>query len=154
MIIVRGGQFEQLSYTHLKNFTVLQLAMLVPRTYQLSHEVTQLRYGEFVDLIWPGERNDWMKCISSVNLQNCTSHVISLSHSFLSQEFTGSTNWPAFNLVPLWLSWLERCTGIAEVMGSNPCIYDNCLNCPSSTMIISSVNLQNRTSHIISEISL
>ena len=58
MIIVRGGQFEQLSYTHLKNFTVLQLAMLVPRTYQLSHEVTQLRYGEFVDLICPGERND------------------------------------------------------------------------------------------------
>ena len=40
--------------------------------------------------------------------------------TFLSRENMSPTNWPAFNCVSSQLSWLEHCTGIAEVMSLNP----------------------------------
>ena len=42
------------------------------------------------------------------------------SHSDVSRELMSPTNWPPHTWVVSSLSWLEHCTGIAEVMGSNP----------------------------------
>ena len=42
------------------------------------------------------------------------------SHSDVSKEQMSSTNWPLHIWVGSLLRWLEHCTCIAEVMGSNP----------------------------------
>ena len=53
------------------------------------------------------------------------------------------------------ISWLEHCTGIAEVMGSNPVEspeffrFMRQLHCPASARIISSFDFNHRTAYNI-----
>ena len=93
-----------ISYVHLKNFPVsstefepVTSAMPGQCSYQLSYEATQMWPGQFVGLLCSCERND--EC---------------------SLEHMSPTNWPAHIWVASWLSWLEHCTGIKEVMSANP----------------------------------
>ena len=86
-------------------FEPMTSATPVQCSNQLSNEVTQWRAGQFVGLMFSRERNV---------------HECSRMFTFLSRENMSTTNWPALHCVTSLLSWLEHCTGIAEVMGSNP----------------------------------
>ena len=63
MILALAGQFKQLSLMNLKNsgdstgFEPMTSAMPVQCSNQLSYEVTQLRAGQFVGLMFSRERN-------------------------------------------------------------------------------------------------
>ena len=88
-------------------FEPMTSAMPVQCSNQLSYEVTQLRAGQSVGLMFSRERNVvWKKCCMKCGIWNqvkiWSSHLLdNLSNCLMNQ-------------------WLEHCTGIAEVMGSNP----------------------------------
>ena len=73
---------------------------------------------------------------------------ISFTLSLLSREHMRLTNLPDHIWVASQRTWLDRCTGIAQVIGSNPVdapeilqvhIWDNRWGCPAIVRIISSI---------------
>ena len=56
MILALAGQFKQLSHEP-EGFEPMTSAMPVQCSNQLSYEVTQLRAGQFVGLMFSRERN-------------------------------------------------------------------------------------------------
>ena len=58
------------------------------------------------------------------------------SHSDVSKEQISPKNWPPHSWVASSLSWLEHCTGLVEVMGSNPIQWRHLLffRCTCKTM--------------------
>ena len=75
-------------------------------------------------------------------------HGISFTLSLLSREHMRPTNLPDHIWVASQRTWLDRCTGIAQVIGSNPVdapeilqvhIWDNRWGCPAIVRIISSI---------------
>ena len=55
MIIALGGRFKQMAKVQVTStgFEPMSAAMPVQCSYQLSNEVTQLRAGQFVELMGP-----------------------------------------------------------------------------------------------------
>ena len=116
-------------------FEPMTSAMPVQCSNQLSFEVTQLRAGQFAGLMFSRERNVvWKKCYMKCGVWNqlkiwsFAGQFKQLSHepekfrwlNGIRTHDLCDANWPALNCVTSKLSWLEHCTGIAEVMGSNP----------------------------------
>ena len=105
-------------------FEPMTSAMPVQCSNQLSYEITQLRADQFVGLMFSRERNVvWKKCYMKCGVWNemkiWSSHLLDnfkqLSHEpekFRWLKNSGDSTQS--------LSWLEHCSGIAEVMGSNP----------------------------------
>ena len=83
-------------------FEPMTSAMPVMCSNQLSYEVTQLRAGQFVGPMFSRERNVvWKKCYMKCGVWN----QLKIWSSHLLDNLSNC---------------LEHCTGIAEVMGSNP----------------------------------
>ena len=103
-------------------FEPMTSAMPVQCSNQLSYEVTQLRAGQFVGLMFSRERNVvWKKCCMKCGIWNqvkiWSSHLLdNLSNCLMNlKNFSGS--------------------------------WDNCLNCPVSARIISSLNNSNNNNN-------
>ena len=119
--------FKQLSHEPEKfsgdstGFEPMTSAMPVKWSNQLSYKVTQLRAGQFVGLMFSRERNVvWKKCYMKCRVWN----QMKIWSSHLLDNFKQLSH---------------DCTGIAEVMGSNPVespenfsgSWDNCLKLSS-----------------------
>ena len=107
-------------------FEPMTSTMPVQCSNQLSYEVTQLRAGQFVGLMFSRERNGvWKKCYMKCGIRNqmkiWSSHLLdNLSNCLMNLKNSGDS------------------TG------------DICLNCPASARIISSFDFKYRTSYNIS----
>ena len=104
-------------------------AMPVQCSNQLSYEVTQLRAGQFVGLMFSRERNVvwkmyYMKCGVWNQMKIWSSHLLD-------------------NLIASQRSWVPIPLSHLNFSGS----WDNCLNCPVSARIISSFDFKHLTSY-------
>ena len=140
-------------------FEPMTSAMPVQCSNQLSYEVTQLRAGQFVGLMFSRERNVvWKKCYMKCGVWNqlkiWSSHLLDTSYntSFIPHSFHGKTWAQQIDLLStVWLhssvgystapasqrSWVRIPLSHLNFSGS----WDNCLNCPASARIISSVDM-------------
>ena len=102
MILALTGQFKQLSlepekFRWLTGFEPMTSAMPVQCSNQLSYEVTQLRAGQYVGLMFSRERNVvWKKCYMKCGVLNqlktWSSHLLdNLSNCLLNLKNSGDS---------------------------------------------------------------
>ena len=122
MILALAGQFKQLShepekFRWLNSFEPMTSAMPVQCSNQLSYEVTQLRAGQFVGLMFSRERNvvwkmcymkcgvwNQMKIWSSHLLDNLSNCLMNLKNSGDSTGFEPMTS--AMTHLSYYMIWL------------------------------------------------
>ena len=140
-------------------FEPMTSAMPVQCSNQLSYEVTQLRAGQFVGLMFSRERNVvwkmyYMKCGVWNQMKIWSSHLLdNLSNCLMNLKNSGdSTGFePMTSAMPVQCSnslasqrsWVRIPLSHLNFSGS----WDNCLNCPVSARIISSFDFKHRTSY-------
>ena len=121
-------------------FEPMTSAMPVQCSNQLSYEVTQLRAGQFVGLMFSRERNVvWKKCYMKCGVWNqlkiWSSHLLdNLSNCLMNLKISGDST--GFEPMTPQRSWVRIPLSHLNFSGS----WDNCLNCPASARIISSVD--------------
>ena len=149
-------------------FEPMTSAMPVQCSNQLSYEVTQLRAGQFVGLMFSRERNVvWKKCYMKCGVWNqlkiWSSHLLdNLSNCLMNLKNSGdSTGFePMTSAMPVQcsnqLSYEVTQLRAGQFVGLmfSPLSHlnfsgswDNCLNCPASARIISLVDFKHRTSY-------
>ena len=128
-------------------FEPMTSATLVQCSDQLSYEVTQWRAGQFVGLMFSRERNViWKRCYMQCGVWNqvkiWSSHLLdNLSNCLInlknSGDSTGFEPMTSATLVQWSSSWVRIPLSHLNFSGW----WDNCLNCPASARIISSLNV-------------